>query len=101
MSPRCHCDDEDGHNGFFHEFTIFYAPCFVLFEYSGNHNPISVLINVFMLLAYLSTQLVLTLTMGELHHWLSTAGMLHNLYMQFIYIIYIYMYTFIYIIYII
>ena len=51
MSPRCHCGDEDGHNGFFHEFTIFYAPCFVLFEYSGSHNPISVLINVFMLLA--------------------------------------------------
>ena len=41
------------------------------------HEPISVLINIFTLLAWclLSTLLVLTLTMRELCHWPSIAGM--------------------------
>ena len=51
---------------------LYYALCFMLVEHSVCHEPISVLINVFMLLAPL---LVLTLTMRELRHWLSIAGM--------------------------
>ena len=31
---------------------MYYAPCFVLVEHSVCHGPISVLINVFTLLAY-------------------------------------------------
>ena len=51
---------------------------FVLVEHSVCHGPISVLIDVFRLLAWclLSTLLVLTLTMRELRHWPSIAGML-------------------------
>ena len=56
---------------------MYYAPCFVLVEHSECHETISVLINIFMLLAQslLSTLLVLTLTMRELRHWPSIAGM--------------------------
>ena len=56
---------------------MYYAPCSVLVEHSLCHDPISVLIKVFTLLAkcLLSTLLVLTLTMRELHHWPSIAGM--------------------------
>ena len=56
---------------------IYNAPCIVFFEQSVCHEPISVLINGFMLLAYclLSTLLVVTLTMRELHHWPSIADM--------------------------
>ena len=58
--------------------NMYYALCFVHFEHSVCHEPISVLINIFMLLAYrlLSTLLVLTLTVRELRHWPSIAGML-------------------------
>ena len=63
-----------------HDVTIYvyYVLCFMLVEDPVCHEPISVLINVFMLLAYclLSTLLVLTLTMCELCHWPSIAGML-------------------------
>ena len=56
---------------------MYYALYFVHVEHSVCHEPISVLINIFMLLAYclLSTLLVLTLTMCELHHWPSIAAM--------------------------
>ena len=62
---------------FLHDVTIYvyYALCFMLVEHSVCHEPISVLINVFMLLALLSTPLVLTLTIHELRHWPSIAGM--------------------------
>ena len=55
-----------------------YALCFVHVEHSVCHEPISVLINIFTLLAYclLSTLLVLTLTMRKLLHWPSIVGML-------------------------
>ena len=58
------------HNGFV-------MTCFVLVEHSVCREPISVLINAFTLRAYclLSTLLVLTLTMRELSHWPSIAGM--------------------------
>ena len=42
------------HNGFAAKaiaMALYYAPCFVLVEHSVCHEPISVLINVFMLLA--------------------------------------------------
>ena len=57
---------------------MYYALCFVHAEYSLFHEPISVLINIFVLLAQclLSTLLVLTLTMYEFQHWPSIAGML-------------------------
>ena len=57
--------------------NMYYALSFVLVEHSVCHEPIFVLINVFTLLAscLLSTLLVLTLTMHELHHWPSIAGM--------------------------
>ena len=62
-----------------HDVTLYlyYALCFMLVEHSVCHEPISVLINVFMLRAscLLSTLLVLTLTMHELRHCLSIAGM--------------------------
>ena len=56
---------------------MYYAPCFVLFEHCVCHEPISVLINVFMLLAWclLSTLLVLALTLREPRHWPSIVGM--------------------------
>ena len=56
---------------------LYYALCFMLVEHSVCHEPISVLINVFMLLAqcFFSTFLVLTLTMRELLHWPSLASM--------------------------
>ena len=56
---------------------MYYALYFVHVEHSVCHEPISVLINIFMLLAYclLSTLLVLTLTMCELNHWPSIAAM--------------------------
>ena len=55
----------------------YYALGFVLVEHSMCHEPIFVLINVFTLFALclLSTLLVLTLTMHELRHWPSIAGM--------------------------
>ena len=57
---------------------MYYALCFVHVEHSGCHERISVLINIFMLLAWclLITLLVLTLTMRQLRHWPSIAGML-------------------------
>ena len=57
---------------------MYYALCFVHAEHSLFHEPISVLINIFVLLAQclLSTLLVLTLTMYEFQHWPSIAGML-------------------------
>ena len=56
---------------------MYYAPYFVLVKHSVFYEPISVLINIFMLLAWclLSTLLVLTLTMRELRQWPSIAGM--------------------------
>ena len=55
---------------------MYYAPFFVLVEHSVCHEPISVLNYVFTLLAqYLfSTLLVLTLSVRELRHWPSRAG---------------------------
>ena len=54
-----------------------YVLCFVHGEHSVCHEPISVLINIFMLLAYcfLRNLLGLTLTMRELRHWSSIVGM--------------------------
>ena len=56
---------------------MYHALSFVLIEHSVCHEPIFILINVFTLLAYclLSTLLVLTITMRELRHWPSIAGM--------------------------
>ena len=56
---------------------IYYEPCFVLVEHSVCHEPISVFITIFTLLAWylLSTMLVLTLTMRELYQWRSIASM--------------------------
>ena len=63
---------------FMASFYMYYDPCFALVEHSACHEPISVLNNVFTLLAYclLSIVLVITLTMYELPHWPSIAGML-------------------------
>ena len=49
-----HCGDEEGERiGLFHDVTIYlyYALCFMLAEHSMCQEPISVLINVFILLA--------------------------------------------------
>ena len=56
---------------------IYNAPCVVFFEQSLCHEPVSVLINSFTVVYYclLSTLLVVTLTLLELHHWLCIAGM--------------------------
>ena len=56
----------------------YYALSFVLVEHSVCNELIFVLINVIMLLAQclLSTLLVLTLVMCELHHWPPIAGIL-------------------------
>ena len=54
MSPQSHCgDEEDGRIGLSSDVTIYlyYALCFLLIEHSVCHEPISVLINIFMLLA--------------------------------------------------
>ena len=61
--------------------TLLYMPyvlCFVLVEHSVCHEPIVILIDVFMLLSQclLRTLLVLTLTMCELWHWSSVVCML-------------------------
>ena len=55
----------------------YYTLSFVLVEHCVCHEPIFVLINIFMLLAWclLSTLLVLTLTMRELRHRPSIARM--------------------------
>ena len=57
---------------------MYYPACFVLVEHFVYHKPISVLINIFTLLALclLSILLVLTLTKQELHDWPSIASML-------------------------
>ena len=56
---------------------MYCALSFVLVEHSVCHEPIFVSINVFTLFALclLSTLLVLTLTMRELHQWPSIANM--------------------------
>ena len=56
---------------------IYYALCFVHVEHSVCHEPISVLINIFTLLAQclLSTLLVQIITMRELRRWPSIGGM--------------------------
>ena len=63
-------------------FTIFiyYTSCFVLVDHSVCREPISILINAFTLLALclLSTMLVLTLTMCQLHQSLFIARCCHK-----------------------
>ena len=56
---------------------MYYALWFVLVEHSVCHEPIFVLINVFMLLSYclLSVLLFLALTMRDLRHWPSIDSM--------------------------
>ena len=84
-----------------------YAVCFMHVEHSACHQPISVLINIFMFLAWclFSTPLVLTLTMRELRLWPSIAGMSpqsqcgdkEDIYKCIYIYIYIYIYLYIYI----
>ena len=53
MSPQSHCGDEDGHTGLstMTSLYMYYAIYFVHVEHSVCHEPISVLINIFTLLA--------------------------------------------------
>ena len=54
LSPQSYCgDEEDGALDCLHDVTVYlyYAFCFMLIEHSVCHEPISVLINVFVLLA--------------------------------------------------
>ena len=55
---------------------IYNAPCIVLVEKSVCHEPISVLIIVFTLLAYclLNSLLIVTLTLRDLDYWSSIAA---------------------------
>ena len=57
---------------------MYYAPCLVLVEHSLCHEPISVLINVFMLFGWclLSTLLVLGPTIHDIRHWPPTTAMM-------------------------
>ena len=75
-----------------------YALCFVHVEHSVCHEAISVLINIFMLLAQylLSTLLLLTQTMREFHHWPSIAIVVMRM-MVSMTSLYIYIYMHIYV----
>ena len=61
---------------------MYYVLCFVHVEHSVCHEPISVLINNIFIYIYAPSlvlvehSLVLTLTLRELRHWPSIAGML-------------------------
>ena len=79
MSPLSHCGDKDGRVHwivFMASFYMYCTPCFMLIEHSAFHETMSDF-NVFMLLSkfFLSTLLVLALTMRELHHRSSIASM--------------------------
>ena len=113
MSPHSHCgDEEDGRIGLSlsrhkkYTYIMFFALCML-----SDHEPVSVLINIFIPLLvqrYLSILLVITLTMRELCHWSSKVGMSPQSYcgdekdsrivcIYCIYTVYIYLYICIYI----
>ena len=74
MLPQSHCGDEEGGRNwivFMPSLYMYYALCFVHAQHSVSYEPISVLINIFMVLALclLSTLFVLTLRIPELRHW--------------------------------